>query len=152
MTLSVAHLESNAGILRYLADGDDPRSVSVERPTPETDTGRLGARPDIVDRLWTGLNAGLPADARYLVAGGAALVHPQSGAVLALALGTQYAIRLPADRVPDARARGYVGRHTFQTVGRTLDVTETFGPAWVFGRRESEEIRWLAESYAESSP
>ena len=151
MSRGTVHLASNAGILRYLADGGDPGSVSVERPTPETDVGRLGAHPDIVERLWSGLNAALPADARYLVAGGAALVHPRSGAVLALALGTQYAIRLPADRLLEADARGYAGRHTFHTVGRTLDVTETFGPAWRFGRHEPDELRWLAESYAEVS-
>jgi hypothetical protein len=147
MSGRAVELETNAGVLRYLADGGDPRSVAVARPGPDTDTWRLGAHPDVVARLWTTLNGALPADARHLVAGGAALVQPESGAILAIALGTRYAVRLAPAGFAEAMAGGHETRHSFVTVGRTLDLAETFGPGWVFGRFDEREPGWLADSY-----
>lgn len=135
-------------MLRYLGQGAQPVSVPVEPPPPGIDTWRLGAHPDLVERLWTALNAVLPTDSRYLVAGGAALVHPASGLILAVALGTQYALRLTGDGLAAALAAGYETSHEFRTVGRTLDLASTFGRGWVFGRHDSREGEWLAESYA----
>jgi hypothetical protein len=136
----------NEGVLRYLGQGVAPGEVSVARPGPDTDTWRLGAHPDLVQRLWEGLNAALPADARFLVAGGAALVDPASGLVIGVALGTQYAIRLVSDGLAAAHAAGFETRHTFATVGRSLDLEATFGPGWVFGRHDDREGEWLRET------
>jgi hypothetical protein len=141
-------LSENGGLLRYFAAGGDPGSVAVEQPPADVDTWRLGAHPDIVERLWTHLNAALPADSRSLIAGGAALVDPSSGLVLAVALGTQYAIRLTEEGLAAALAAGLETRHEFATVGRTLDLAATFGPGWVFGRYDEREAGWLAESAA----
>lgn len=149
MNARVAEVDSNAGILRYLAEGQDPRSVRVERPTPQTDTLRLGAHPDVVERLWTTLNGALPADSRLLVAGGAALARPSSGVILALALGTQYALRLTPAGFDEAVAGGHATVHTFATVGRTLDLAQAFGTGWAFGRYDDRELGWLADAYHE---
>jgi hypothetical protein len=132
----------NAGVLQYLA----PRSATVARPTPATDTWRLGAHPDIVEQLWTRLNAALPADCRFLVADTATLVDPTSGVILALALGTQYAIRLSGDGLGAARSAGFETSHEFATVSRTLDLAATLGHGWVFGRHDAREGEWLAET------
>jgi hypothetical protein len=151
MRSAVESHPTNAGVLRYLADGDDPAAVSIRRPGPDTDPWRLGAHPDVVEHLWTRLNAMLPADARFLVAGGAALAHPGSGAILALALGTQYAVRLSGQGLAAALQRGHETTHEFRSVGRRLDLTATFGPGWVFGRFDPDEPTWLVESYRDAS-
>jgi hypothetical protein len=139
-------LAENAGVLRYLAHGADPETAAFRRPGPEVDTWRLGAHPDIVEQLWTRLNAALPVDCRFLVADTAALVHPESGVILAVALGTQYALRLTGEALVAAQADGYETRHEFTTVGRTLDLDAAFGPGWVFGRNDEREGPWLAAS------
>ncbi|HET6381397.1 MAG TPA: hypothetical protein VFH63_10280 [candidate division Zixibacteria bacterium] len=141
---------ANAGVLRYLGSGE-PHTVAVERPTPDTDTWHLGAHPDVVERLWVHLNGALPQDCRILLAGGAALAHPAMGLILALALGTQYAIRLTGTGLAEARRHGYATTHAFRTVNRTLDLHQAFGPGWVFGRHEPIEADWLRESYADAN-
>jgi hypothetical protein len=136
----------NEGVLRYLGQGVDAEHVLVARPAPDTDTWRLGAHPDLVAQLWDRLNGALPANCRFLVADTAALVDPASGLVLAVALGTQYALRLSGEGLRAARDAGYEASHEFATVGRTLDLEATFGQGWVFGRYGDEEGRWLAET------
>lgn len=44
-----------------------------------------GAHPDVVQRLWNQLGKGSPAESRALLFGTPALVHPESGIVLAFA-------------------------------------------------------------------
>lgn len=147
-TAAVAARAENEGVLRYLGHGADPSSVPIDRPGPETDTWRLGAHPDIVEQLWTRLNGALPVDARFLVADTAALVHPESGVVVAVALGTQYALRLAGDSLAKARDAGFETSHEFVTVARTLDLASTFGEGWVFGRHDPREPDWLFASWA----
>jgi hypothetical protein len=139
-------LAENGGVLRYLAQGDDPESVPIERPALDTDRWRLGAHPDIVEHLWERLNPSLPGDSRFLVADTAALVDPGSGLILAVALGTQYALRLTGEGLMAASQAGHETSHEFATVGRTLDLASTFGPGWVFGRYDPREDGWLREA------
>jgi hypothetical protein len=147
--MQAPHLRSdNHGALRYLGQGLAPDAVPVAVPAPDVDTWHLGAHPDVVARLWEVLNAALPTDARCLVAGGAALVDPASGLILAAALGTRYALRLTGRPLAEALAAGLATVHLFSTVGRTLDLEETFGPGWVFGAWDDREAAWLAESHA----
>jgi hypothetical protein len=108
----------------------------------------LGTHPDVVNRPWDELNAGLPDDARFLVGHGPALVHAHSGIVLALALGTQYALRLTDDGRDAALAAGAEVVHAFATSGGTLDLGATFGPGWVFGSWDAREGAWMVESHA----
>jgi hypothetical protein len=142
-----AALADNAGVLRYLGQGVEPNRVLIEQPPPtEIDRWHLGSHPDVVERLWDVLNAALPGDARALVAGGAALIDPASGRVLAVALGTAYALWLAPARRSEAHALGRETVHEFHTVGRTLDLSATFGPGWFFGAWAEAERGWLVES------
>ena len=137
----------NAGVLRYLGQGLDPAQVSAGPVPPDVNTWRLGAHPDIVSRLWEELNGALPADARHLVAGGAALVHPTSGIVLGTALGTQYALHLTPGGRDAAVLAGAETVHTYRTVDVTLDLATTFGRDWVFGTFDEREAQWLSAAY-----
>lgn len=140
--------QQNQGVLRYLARGDDPSTVEMARPSPETNTWRLGTHPDIVELLWTRLNRLLSTDARFLVADTAALVDTGSGLIVAVALGTQYAVLLTGAGLAAATDAGFETSHQFATVGRTLDLSEVFGPGWVFGRYDEREGGWLVETVA----
>lgn len=140
-------LSANGGVLRYLGQGADPASVTVAHPPDDVDIFRLGAHPDVVDWLWGNLNAALPDDGRSLVAGGAALVHPETGLVLAAALGTGYAIRLTGKGDETAQQADYQTVHTYRSVDRTLDLAAAFGPGWYFGRFDRREGEWLAETF-----
>lgn len=153
MSLPPLHsVPENDGVLRYLGQGADPREIDIERPTDATDRWHLGAHPDIVERLWSELAARLAHDSRRLIAGGAALIDPETGVIVAVALGTTYAIRLTGESLTRARERGYVSVHEFSTVNRRLDLDTAFGPGWVFGRRDPDELRWLEQSYAADGP
>jgi len=106
----------------------------------------LGSHPDVVARLWDQLGSSLPADCRGIVCGTPALVHARSGTILAFALGTQYALRLPDGRVAEAERLG------LQTVtrwagGSTTGARSEFGPGWTFGRYRPEEAVWLREAF-----
>ncbi len=140
-------LVENRGVLGYLGQGADLESVSVTALPEKVDTHHLGAHPDIVEWLWQNLNATLPSDARSLVAGGAALVHPETGLILAAALGTQYALRLVGDGLLAAQEAGYETVHTYRSLGRTLDLAAEFGRGWYFGRFDRLESQWLAETF-----
>ena len=143
---SLVDRPENAGALRYLAHGRSAAEAGFGPPAADVDRHHLGTHPRIVDRLWDELNDALPADARWLVFDGPALVHP-GGIILAAGLGTQYALRLlPADRAAAVEA-GAELVHTFRTVGTTLELPAAFGPDWVFGRFEQQEAAWLLASY-----
>lgn len=137
----------NAAALLYLAHGRSAAEAFSGPPPADVDRHHLGTHPVVVDRLWEDLNAALPADARWLVFDGPALVHPGSGVLLAAAIGTQYALRLLPEHLPLAVAAGGEVVHTFRTVGTTLDLAATFGPDWVFGPWDEREPEWLLASY-----
>jgi hypothetical protein len=149
--LPALDLLENAGPLRYLAHGRSSGEAVFGPPPADVDKHHLGTHPTIVDRLWEDLNRALPIDARWLVFDGPALVHPD-GALLAAAIGTQYALRLLPDDREAAIAAGAEVVHTFQTVGTTLDLATTFGPDWVFGRFDEREPAWLLASYQARTP
>lgn len=143
--------DENTGVLLYLTRASPTGAVDVVRPLPEVDRWRLGTHPDVVDWLWDSLNGVLPADARYLVVGGPALVEPASGIVLALGLGTEYALRLEAPQHTEALAAGLEVVHHFRSLDVILDLAETFGPQWVFGRFDAREPEWLVAAYHAAS-
>jgi len=141
----------NAGALRYLAHGRSDAEGFFGPPPADLDRRHLGTHPTVVDRLWEELNPALPADARWLVFDGPALVHP-GGSILAAAMGTQYALRLLTDDRAAAIAAGAEVVHHFQTVGTTLDLPAMFGPEWVFGLWDEREPDWLRASYDAIGP
>lgn len=139
--------QENAGVLHYLAHGRSEHEAEFGPPPAEVDRRHLGANPAIVDRVWDVLNAALPADARWLVFDGPALVQPESGVILAAVIGTQYALRLAADDHAAAVEAGGELFHHFRTVGTELDLPASFGPDWVFGWFDEREPAWLRTSY-----
>ena len=141
----------NAGALRYLAHGRSPAEAFFGPAPADVDRRHLGAHPGVVDRLWDELNAALPADARWLVFDGPALVHPATEAILGAVIGTQYALRLLPDDLALALAAGSETMHSFSTVGTTLDLPSSFGPDWVFGRLDEREAGWLRATYDASA-
>ncbi|MGH7151240.1 MAG: hypothetical protein ACREIU_11095 [Planctomycetota bacterium] len=140
---------ANARALRYLAGGASPGEVAFRRARPgENPYVSLGSHPDVVQRLWDGLGAAFSGKSRGIVYGTPALVSPRTGVLLAVALGTAYAIRLAPEAYAAAVLRGAETRHTYRTVGTTLDLSEEFGPGWIFGGFAEEE-RSLVEATAE---
>lgn len=141
----------NRGVLDYLA-ARAPGSAVLQRPEA-TLTPYLGSgsHPDIVERVWKGLSTALPEDCRAMVHGTPALVHPVSGLVLAVAIGTQYAVRLRAADLPAATARG-AKTSTRWSGGGTFDVREALGADWILGGWMPEEPTWVGACFLEESP
>src|SRR5688500_6103751 len=97
---------ANQGVLAYLRTNErartSPRSAKPgDVPDPYY---QLGTHPDIVEHLWDKLGRALPEDCRCVVVACVALVQPKSGVVIALGLGTSYALRLTAEDLLDALA------------------------------------------------
>jgi len=141
----------NSGVLRYLAHGRSASDAGFGPPPGDVDRRHLGTNPVVVERLWDVLNAALPADARWLVFDGPALIQPVSGVIVATSIGTQYALRLLPGDFAAAVAAGGELIHTFRTVGITLDLPATFGPNWVFGLWDDRELEWLRASFDASA-
>jgi hypothetical protein len=139
----------NLGILAYLARGESRSRVPIARPSSLADPYQgAGSHPDVVERVWDDLGKELPRACRALVFGTPALVHERAGLVLAVALGTQYGLRLPAARLAQAEEVGLEIRHTYRTSGDVLDLSE-FGTGWRFGSWHGSERDWLRELHLE---
>ena len=151
MRLDERHAENERVIahVRRARGRSDAPLVAAPSSHPDPWQG-AGAHPDVVEHLWRTLNAALPRDARALVLGMPALVHPDAGVVLALAQGTSYALRVPDARVPDALARGCRAERERSTGERT-DLAREIGPGWLFGAWNDAETAWLAETYEQLS-
>jgi len=106
----------------------------------------LGSHPDIVERVWVGLNSGLPLDCRAIVYGAPALVHPAAGVVIAMAYGTRYVLRIPEEFFPAALARGCAVEQMWSGGAKT-DIGAQFGRGWLFGNWIQEEPQWLFATY-----
>jgi hypothetical protein len=102
--------------------------------------------PDIVERLWNGLNRTLPVECRAVIATTPALVVPSSGIVIAIALGMAYALRLPRLLADYADAAGATIVERW-TSGGSTNAQQEIGPDWVFGSWNAREERWLFDSY-----
>ncbi len=143
------HHPDNVGVLAYLgrpARGRTP-ALSARPGDVEDPYMTLGSHPDVVGWLWDRLGAALPEDARCVVLGTPALAEPTSGLVLAVALGTSYALRLTPDDVPAALESGARTVHHYDSVDVTLDVG-AWGAGWVFGTFATAEGASLARAFA----
>jgi hypothetical protein len=145
---------ANDGVFSYLR-GRAKASVDEEAVRP-IDPKRdyywdSGAHPDVLERLWDQLGKGLPVDSRAFVFGTPALVHPESGIVLAFALGTEYVIRLPSKVCADRRP---VGLRTVAkwAGGSSTDIEKECGRDWIFGSYTNEEVEWCKQAFQEHSP
>lgn len=85
----------------------------------------LGVHPDLVGLLWR-LDGELPQPCRWVVWGHPALVHPQTGVIFAVAIGTIGIVaRLPPELRGARSAQRDLGQH------RNYDVSPA-GPEWRF--------------------
>lgn len=114
---------------------------------------RLGAHPELVERLCEELPKNLPQDCRWIVYGTPALVHPDTGIVFAFGGGTHtYALRLPPSSLGDARAAGaktvreYPAYPELGISASRLDLAQ-IGPDWIFGGWHQGEDHWCLAAY-----
>jgi hypothetical protein len=140
---------ANRGVLQYLARNERGRNAPAIEPWTDgaRSTWELGSHPDIVEHLWELLASELPAECRALVYGTPALVSPEKGIVFAVALGTEYALRLPPTEFALARASGAELVHQYGTAGVMLDLPAQFGEHWSFGSFNRREPEWCVAAF-----
>jgi hypothetical protein len=111
--------------------------------TPKSEAGdpyyEAGAHPEVVEDVWDKLAAKLPDESRCLLYGVPVIVQPDSGIVLAVAMGTGYFVRVPEEDMAAARSDGYL---TTWSLTPPFDATEVFGGDWVLGQSRLRESRW----------
>ena len=139
---------NNVGLLAYLSRtaSADPLFVKAEDFALDPYL-QAGSHPDVVERVWDELGEALPLESRCLVFGTPALVHGGTGTILAVALGTTYALRVPSDHFPDALSFGAEQVHHYSSTATTLDVSDEFGADWVFGKWHEGETSWCQAAH-----
>lgn len=144
--MDVSH-PSNKKVIAYFSNRNPDAVLTL---LPENSTRdpymSLGSHPDIVSRIWKDINPELGSDCRLILCGTPALVHPVTGVILAVALGTQYCLHLPVPLMETALASG-VKTTTKWAGGHVTDVSREFGEGWIFGKWLKDEIAWCRESY-----
>jgi hypothetical protein len=105
----------------------------------------LGTHPDIIAMMWK-LDDELPQRCRWVFWGRPALVHPDTGVVFAVGMGTiGRVIRLPPQVLEAAdprRARTVVSGNP----GQTFDIGPA-GPEWRFSSAHAQEAEWWRGAY-----
>jgi hypothetical protein len=131
----------NSRLLKLLASMKPtaPISQSVAQiPDPYYE---LGTHPDIVEHMWK-LAATLPERCRWVVCGWPGFVHPRTGVVFGIGLGTiGLALRLPPSILAMADAM-LEPRHPSQV----FDISPA-GPQWRFATWSKPEAEWCRASY-----
>jgi hypothetical protein len=126
----------------------DPPIPPSEAPG-SVDPMRLGAHPDILERLWK-IGRKLPTDCAWVAFRRPVLAHSATGVIFGLAVGTLgYALRLPPECARDAQMAG--AKQTLSGLGPkkadTYSLTD-YGPDWWFGVWcEDEDRRWSQAAY-----
>jgi hypothetical protein len=109
-----------------------------------------GCHPEIVGRLWDQIGPVLPEDCRGLVHSNPALVHPKSGVILAVGLGSWYGLRLPGLFVSEAIEAGAKTCTKFST--GEMDIRRSLGHDWVFGGFCPSELTWSKRAFEFFTP
>jgi hypothetical protein len=107
---------------------------------------QLGSHPDAVERVWDQLGGPFGKDACQIVHGTPSLVHPTTGIIIAVSLGTAYALRLPQELRAEAEEAGLATRIRWSD-GRTTDLEVEIGAGWYFGRWHERELEWMRIAY-----
>lgn len=131
----------NARLLEYLAFDRQNAPVFAPPDSVRDPYYQCGAHPDIVERVWDVIGRTLPRDCRGLVVGRPALVHPVTGIVFGLAVGTQYCLRLPDGLAAQAVGAGAKTR-TVWAGGKVFDTGLELGEDWVLGAWLAAEPEW----------
>jgi hypothetical protein len=134
--------EIDARVARFLAElaSKSPRPpppLSQSLDAVKNPFYELGVHPDIVEQLWQ-LDRALPLSSRWVVWGHPSLVHPRTGVIFSVAIGT---IGIVA-RMPQRLRQG-------MSVVRPLAFGESFdissaGPEWRFLASPPDETTILA--------
>ena len=139
-------IPENQAVLAYLLRaGPRPLLTLPERANGDPYL-EMGSHPDIVGRVWDELGVVFSPDCPRIVCGSPALVHPGTGVVFALALGTRYVLRLCSDLASEAKRKGLRGVHTWSD-GTITDIEAELGTGWIFGNWSHQEISWLKQCY-----
>lgn len=137
---------ANQNVIRYLTR-TEPRPVTVASPdSVPAPYLRLGSHPDIVARVWDELGSVVNPETRVIFCGNPALIHPSSGIVFGLAIGTQYGLQLPNGMAEEAIRAG-AKSHTRWSGGKELDIQQALGPDWVFGAWLKQELEWCRKAF-----
>jgi len=137
-------------VLEYLRRGKGAGIPPNAAPGSVTDPYvRQGSHPDIVQRVWDELGAGLPKKCRWLVYGTPSLVHDRSGIVIAICNGTQYNLRLIPEDFKEAISKGAKTRNLWST-GEEMDSLKEIGADWIFGGWFKDELDWCRNTYEKS--
>ena len=137
-------IPANNGVIRYLErmKSERPPLSDVRPPAdPRHDYWGIGAHPEIVERLWDQLGSRLAREARQVVLEAPALIHSATGVILAVALGTSYAIRVPSSAHAVAMEAG-AKTQIHWSDGTVLDLQAEFGDDWFAGSWSSHEGVW----------
>ena len=107
---------------------------------------KLGAHPEVVQRIWHELGKAVPRDCIRVVYSTPALVHPENGTIFALALGTAYGLRLPPPLLEVAIRRG--ARISMRyTEGDDINTHRDLGRDWVLGAWLPAEPGWCTQAF-----
>jgi len=137
----------NTGVLAYFRRRNERGLPLCALPADIRDPYlALGSHPDVVERVWKEL--GPHADWRLVVLGTPAVVDPETGAVLAVALGTSYWLRLTPADLTIALATGLAQTHRYGLAREDFDAAAVFGATWVHGRWDAREPDWVLAASA----
>lgn len=146
------HLNSprNSLVLAYLTRSLRRNTATlpmVVRPDELDDPyTTLGAHPEVVQRIWDEIGKALPEDCRSVIHSTPVLLHPGSGTIFVLAMGTGYGLRLPTPLVDVAIRRGArISVH--YTDGGDLNARRDLGSDWVLGAWLADETKWCIKAF-----
>ena len=115
----------------------DKRHFPVDEVAFYPPISQLTTHPDVLDRIWKELGAGLPAECARFVYRTPSLVHDRSGIILAFGWGTAYAFRLPHPQLDEALVAGAKTVQTWSG-GRQTNISLELGEGWLWGLL----VRW----------
>jgi hypothetical protein len=105
----------------------------------------LGTHPDIIEIMWK-LDDELPKRCRWVFWGRPALVHPDTGVVFAVGIGTiGHVIRLPPQVLKTADPR-HAMTIVSRNAGQSFDIGPA-GPEWRFVSAHAREVEWCHLAY-----
>jgi len=138
-------LDRNKKILAFVAALPQTEIHGTESRDEVPSYKELHLHPEVSVWFWRTLAVALPGDCRTVVYGHAALQHPPTGLLIAVAFGTHYILRVSSQVVDglkanDASFAKYIGKN------QRVDLREAVGPDWVYGRFLQEELHWCRAS------
>lgn len=137
----------NRGVMKYLGRGEKSSKPVLAAPDSVEDPYMgQGSHPDVVQRVWDELGAGLPVECRCLIFGTPSLVQDRIGVIIAISNGTQYNLRLTPSDFQEAIAKG-ASTQTRWSNGEEMNSVSELGPGWIFGAWLKEEDKWCRDTY-----